>query len=186
MLFHRRKIVYADDNYESIGTLFLLRAPTLMLGAFLGVLLSLVTSRFEEVLAQNVQVAFFLPFIVYIAAAIGTQTESIYSSNLKVGHAKFHRYLLKESALGFLFGCFFALFSYAVCFFWLHNQRLAIAVGVASALAILVAPVLALIVTHIFQYLGKDPAIGSGPITTIIQDVTSVIIYGIVTSLILL
>lgn len=66
---------YADDDYESIGTLMKLRAPALVIGLFLGIGISFITSRFEEVLSHNLRVAFFLPFVVYIADAIGTQTE---------------------------------------------------------------------------------------------------------------
>src|SRR5574344_1766808 len=79
---------YADDNYEPIKTLCRLRLPSLIIGLVLGICISFVTSNFEEVLSQNVQVAFFMPFVVYIADAIGTQTETIYSRNLKTGKAK--------------------------------------------------------------------------------------------------
>lgn len=97
------KIKYADDNYEPIKTLFKLRLPSLIIGLGLGICISFVTSNFEEVLAQNVQVAFFMPFVVYISDAIGTQTETIYSRNLKTGNVKLGRYLRKESLLGMTF-----------------------------------------------------------------------------------
>jgi len=65
----------------------------------LGIIISFITSRFEEVLSSNIQVAYFMPFIVYIADAIGTQTESIYSRNLKNKKTKFITYLHKESLI---------------------------------------------------------------------------------------
>src|SRR5574344_2649295 len=83
----KEKIVYVDDNYEPIRTLFKLRLPALIIGLILGIGISFVTSRFEAVLAKNIQVAFFLPFIVYIADAIGTQTETISSTTLNNGKA---------------------------------------------------------------------------------------------------
>jgi len=182
----KKATLYADDDYESVGTLLRLRAPSLFIGLLLGVGISIVTSRFEEVLSQNIQVAFFLPFIVYVADAIGTQTEAIYSRDLKSGKAKFSNYLRKEFFLGIIFGIVFGIFSGAIILFWLKNTLLAVSVASATCLTIAVAPIVALLVTYIFQSLHDDPAANSGPITTVIQDMTSVLIYGVVSSIIIL
>ena len=87
---HQKPIEYADDDYESVRILFKLRAQALGVGLLLAVGISLITSRFEGVLTQHVQVAYFLPFVVYLAAAVGTQTEAIYARDLKTGKARFH------------------------------------------------------------------------------------------------
>ena len=158
----------------------------MVLGLLLGIFISFVVSGFEEVLSKNVQVAFFIPFIVYITDAIGTQTQTIYSRDLKTGRAKFSTYLRKEFTLGIIWGALFAVFSGAVAFIWLDNGPLALCVTAATFLAIAVAPIIALLVTQAFQSIRRDPAVGSGPITTVIQDMLSVLIYGIVCSIILL
>lgn len=176
---------YADDDYESILTLFKLRAPSLALGLFLGIGVSFVVSRFEAVLAKNVQVAFFLPFVVYIADAVGTQTEAIYSRDLKDGKPRFATYLHKEMVLGIIFGLLFGGFSGAVTFLWLGDRLLSLSVSVASLLAIATAPIVALIVAHIFQSTRRDPATGTA-IATVIQDMISVVIYGVVASIFIL
>lgn len=183
---NKKTILYADDDYESIWTLLKLRAPSLIVGLVLGIGISFITSSFEEVLSHNVEVAFFLPFVVYIADAIGTQTESIYSGDLKTGRAKFTNYLRKELALGVIFGTVFGMFAGGVALLWLQDELLAISVALATCIAIAIAPVIALLVTHIFKLMRKDPAAGSGPVTTVIQDMSSVVIYGIVTSIIIL
>lgn len=182
----RRSVLYADDDYESTGTLLRLRAPSLVVGLLLGVGIFLTTSSFEEVLARNVRVAFFLPFVVYLADALGTQTGAIYSRDLKTGRAGFGNYLRKELALGLVFGFSFGAFSGGVVFFWLKDYLLAATVAIASSLAIAVAPVVALLVTQVFQSFHKDPAVGSGPIATVVQDVISVLIYGTIARLIIL
>lgn len=181
-----QKIQYADDDYESIGTLLKLRAPTLMIGLILGIGISFITSSFEEVLSQNIQIAFFMPFIVYIAAAVGSQTDAIYSRDLKSGKAKFSNYLHKEIILGIIFGFFFGTFSGAVAHFWLKNDLITMSVAIATFIAIATAPIIALIVTQVFQSLHKDPAAGSGPIATVIQDMVSIFIYGMVCSIVIL
>lgn len=183
---NRKPTLYADDDYESISTLLKVRTPALVIGLLLGFGISFATSRFEEVLTQNIQVAFFLPFIVYIAAAIGTQTEAIYSRDLKSGKAKFSNYLRKELILGIVFGILFGAVSGTIALLWLKNNLLALSVAASTFLAIAVAPLVALVVTHIFQSLHEDPAAGSGPIATVIQDMTSIVIYGMMSSMILL
>lgn len=177
---------YADDDYESVKTLFKLRAPALFIGLILGIGISFVTSNFEKVLSQNIKAAYFLPFVVFIADAIGTQTEAIYSRDLKTGRAKFSNYLYKELALGLIFGGIFGLISGGVAYLWLHDALLAISVSVSSFLAITTAPLVALLVAHTFQSVHKDPAAGTGPVATVIQDMLSVVIYGIVASIIIL
>ncbi len=104
-----------DDNHESVWVLFKLRMPSLIMWLALGIGISLITASFEEVLSKNIQIAFFLPFVVYIADAVGTQTESIYASNLKTNKnnkVNIKKYFLKsqfydwclESDLGFCLG----------------------------------------------------------------------------------
>lgn len=177
---------YADDDCESVGKLFKLRAPALMLGLLLGIGISFVTSNFEEVLSKNVQLAFFLPFVVYLSSAVGTQTEDIYTRDLKTGKAKFNTYLHKEFFLGILFGLIFSIFSGAIAFLWLRNELLSLTVTVASFIAIATAPIVALLVAHALQSANKDPAAGTGPIATVIQDVLSVVIFGLVANMIIL
>src|SRR3990167_6221814 len=118
-------IQYADDDTESVRVLLKIRLPSLFVGLGLGVVLSFLTSRFEEVLSQNIHVAFFLPFIVYMAAAIGSQTQSIYSRDLKTGRAKFHTYLVKESFLGIALGAIFGVISGFIAEWWLADSLLA-------------------------------------------------------------
>lgn len=184
-LFHKRDtIVYADDDDVSILNLIRLRFPPLVLGLLLGILLSIVASRFEEVLAIDVRVAFFIPFIVYMADAVGTQTQTIYSRDLRSGKASFKKYLYKESVLGLLLGLLSGCISAIVTMLWFNSTQLATSVSIAMFASIALAPVVALLVTEVLQLEHKDPAVGAGPIATVIQDTLSVLIYGVVASLV--
>lgn len=183
---HHKPIKYADDDTESVRDLLKIRIPSLVVGLGLGIIISFLTSRFEEVLAHNIQVAFFLPFIVYMAAAIGTQTQAIYSRDLKTGKAKFHTYLIKESFLGLVVGIAFGIISGLIVHWWLADSLLAVSVGLSMFAAVASAPLVALLITEVLQLLREDPAAGAGPIATVFQDMISVLIYGLISSLILL
>ena len=179
-------IEYVDDDTEPVKTLLRLRIPSLFVGLVLGIFLSFMTSRFEEVLAKNISVAYFIPFVVYVADAVGTQTQSIFSRDLRSGKARFKKYLFKEGMLGLIFGLIFSFIIFPIVFFWFKSFDLAFAVGLSVFCAILSAPLIALFITEIFELIHIDPAASSGPIATVIQDTISVLIYGVIASLILL
>lgn len=182
----RKSIIYADDSTEPVSELLRLRLPSLFIGLGLGILISFVTSRFEQVLAHDVRVVFFLPFVTYMADAIGTQTQSIYTRDLMAGKAKFHMYLIKESALGLVLGLIFALISGFIALWWLGDDLLALSVGFSMFATAVFAPVVALGITQAFQLLREDPAAGAGPIATVVQNMISVILYGLICSVVLL
>ncbi len=180
------KIKYVDDDTMPIKKLFRMRASSLFIGLILGTLLSFTASRFEEVLSQNVQVVFFIPFIVYMASAIGMQTQSIYIRDLKTGNANFQKYLFKESVLGFLLGAVYGTLGAIVTWLWFQSNSIALTVGLSLFCAILIAPTIALLITEVLHEEHKDPALGAGPIATVVQDALSILIYGLIASAIIL
>lgn len=179
-------IQYADDDTEPVKLLFWLRIPSLLIGLVLGLTLFVVTSRFSAVLEKNVAVAFFIPFVVYLAAAVGAQTQTIYARDLKTGKAKFKKYILKETALGIILGAVFSLIVAPIVFYWFKSIELAASVSLALFCAVSIAPLIALFVTELIQLEHTDPAVGAGPIATVIQDTVSVLIYGLIATMIIL
>ena len=181
-----KKIEYADDDTESVKLLLRLRLPPLAVGLVLGLALSFVVSRFEEVIAADVSVAFFIPVIVYLAAAVGNQTQSIYTRDLKTGKANFKSYLVKESILGIILGVVFSVVIGAVLMVWFASKELAMAVALSTLGAVASAPLVALGVTELFYKEHEDPAVAAGPIANVIQDAVSIVIYGLIASAIIL
>lgn len=179
-------IKYADDDNLSVKRLAWLRAPSLLFGLVLGIFLCFTVSRFEEVLAKDVRIAFFIPFIVYMASAVATQTENIYARDLRTGRASFKKYLLKETFLGLIFGAGASLLAAAATSLWIGVKEITLAVSLSMFCAICIAPLVALVVTEILQLEHRDPAVGSGPIATVIQDTLSIVIYGLIASAIVL
>ena len=182
----RRRIQYADDDTRSMKFLLRLRIPSLVIGLLLGIVLSFITSRFGAVISKNIAVAFFIPFVVYMAAAVGNQTQSIYVRDLKTGKASFKKYLFKESAIGFILGLIFSLMTALILLLWFKSVELVLAVSLATFGAIFSAPLIALAVTEILELEHSDPAVGAGPIASVIQDTVSVLIYGFIATAIIL
>ncbi len=179
-------IQYADDDITPLKRLAQMRAPSLSVGLVMGIALSFVVSRFEQVLNANIRVAFFLPFIVYIAAAVGAQTQTIYARALRDGKASFKLYFIKESLLGVILGAFTAVLTAVITYVWLGSTPLTLAVSLGTFGAIAPAPLIALLAVEMFELEHSDPAVGAGPIATVVQDMLSIVIYGLIASAIIL
>jgi magnesium transporter len=85
--------------------------------------------------------------------------------------------LLAEVATGALIGVPLALLAFFGIWLVFQDFRLAIGVAVALFAASTIASVLGLMLPWLLARLGTDPAFGSGPVATIIQDVLTIAIY---------
>lgn len=166
---------------ESVARRFWHRLPWLLIG-LLGVFVSAgIMGRYQEALASNVVLAFFLPGIVYMADAVGTQTETLVIRGLSVG-VRMRRVVRRELYTGLLVGLVVAVvFVPAGILVW-GDVRVAFAVAFSLFAACSTATVVAMALPAAFQRVGADPAFGSGPLATVIQDILSILIYLAVSS----
>lgn len=158
------------------------RLPWLVVGLAGSMVAAGTMARFERVLASDLAIAFFVPTIVYLADAIGTQTETIVVRGLSLSRTPLRRLLVNELRTGAIIGIVLALLALpmvALAF----DIRLAVSVAGAIVIAGGVATGIGLLFPWTLHRLGSDPALGSGPVATIIQDVLSLLIYfGIATA----
>jgi magnesium transporter len=162
------------------------RLPWLVVGLGGSVVATYVVAQFESALAAKPELAFFVPGLVYLADAIGTQSEAVAVRGLSLSHAPLGRLVGGELRTGFLIGLVLGLLAFPMVWLAFGELRLAITVALALAGASIVASVLGLMLPWLLARLGSDPAYGSGPLATIVQDVLSLIIYFACASAILL
>jgi len=153
------------------------RLPWLLVGLAGSFLATWVVSRYEETLSRNVMVAFFMPAIVYLADAIGTQSEAIAVRGFSMNHVPLRRSIVGEIQTGFLIGSVLGLLSVPLVVIGFGSQRLALAVAFSIFAAGGMATSIGILLPWGLERLGRDPAFGSGPVATIIQDVLSLVIY---------
>jgi magnesium transporter len=156
------------------------RLPWLLLGLAGSGMVTWLVSRFETLLAERVAVAFFVPAVVYLADAIGTQTEAIAVRGLSFVRAPLGRLLGGELAAGMLVGLTLAGFTLPAVWLTLGDVRLASVVALSVLTAGTVASGLGLLLPWLFDRLGHDPAYGSGPLCTVVQDLLSVAVYFVI------
>jgi len=158
------------------------RLPWLIVGTVGCIVATGLMAAFESTLRTDLAVAFFIPGIVYLADAIGTQSEAIAVRGLSFSSTPIVQLLKGELKTGLYLGSTLALLVFP--FIWLaFNASLAFAVSVALICASSIATSIGLLLPSMLSRLGKDPAYGSGPVATIIQDLLSLLIYLSVVSL---
>jgi magnesium transporter len=167
---------------EPVSRRFWHKLPWLVLG-LVGALISAdIVGAFEGQLQENVMLAFFLPGIVYLADAVGTQTETVVVRGLSVG-VSIRRFALKEIATGVLVGAVLAAAFLPIGILRWGDTDVAFAVGLSLFAACSVATLIGMLLPAAIQALGRDPAFGSGPLATVIQDILSIVIFLSISSL---
>lgn len=153
------------------------RLPWLLFGLLGSALTTWLMAGFEATLALLPAVAFFVPGIVYLADAVGTQSEAVAVRGLSLSHAGVARLLGSELRTGLLLGLTLGLAAWVLVRLLFDHAGLALAVAVALASACAVASQVGLLLPWLLSRLGLDPAYGAGPLATIVQDLSSLTIY---------
>lgn len=153
------------------------RLPWLLVGLVGSMLATLVVARFESSIAERTALAFFVPGLVYLADAIGTQTEAVAVRGLSISRMGLGRLVGGELRSGMLIGLMLALAVWPLVWLAFGDFRLGATVAAALAAASTVASLLGMLLPWALHRRGMDPAYGSGPLATIVQDVLTLVIY---------
>lgn len=168
---------FADKIFSaSPFVLTRLRLPWLILGLFGGFLAAKIVNLFEAPLRDHFILAAFIPLIVYMADAVGTQTETLFIRSL-VYRLDIKNYFLKEIKVSFAIALILGSLLGLISYLWFGLSYIGIILGISLFLTVLGAFALGLLVPYFFQKMKKDPAIVSGPVGTIIRDILSLILY---------
>ena len=166
---------------ERVGRRLIHRLPWLALGLLGAMLSAWILGNAEDQLTRTVQLAFFLPAIVYMADAVGTQTETLVVRGLSVG-VPLRRFFSKELAAGTLIGVIIAALFLPFSLVLFDDASIAVAVSLSLLCSCAVASGVAMVLPWALSRAGKDPAFGSGPLATVVQDLLSLVIYLVIAS----
>jgi magnesium transporter len=153
------------------------RPPWLLVGLAGSIVAAAVVAGFEERLEAEVAIAFFVPAIVYLADAIGTQSEAVAVRGLSLEHAPLGRVLWGELATGAILGTILGLAVIPAALGLGASIGLAVAVAVALLAAGATASGIGLLLPWLLSRIGLDPAYGSGPVATVVQDLLTLLVY---------
>ncbi len=152
------------------------RLPWLLVGLVGAVAAAYIVEGFEAQLTHSLLLTMFLPGVIYLADAVGTQTETLVVRGLSLG-LDLPRMLRKEVLTGLGIGVILAVVFFAFATWRWGDARTIGVVAFALFAASAVASAVALLLPWALDRLGFDPAFGSGPLATVIQDLLSIVIY---------
>jgi magnesium transporter len=166
-------------SVEPVGRRFRHRLPWLLLGLAGAMLAAVVVGSYEKDLTANVHLAFFLPGVVYMADAIGTQTETLVVRGLSVG-VSIRRVVGQELLTGVIIGGVLAVIFFAFALPAYGELDVALAVSLSLLAASSIATLVAMALPWLLARFRRDPAFGSGPLATVVQDLLSIFVYFLV------
>ena len=176
------------DNIMEIPLILAVRhrLPWLLLGLIGGVFAAKVIGLFEAMLAKNLILAAFIPLVVYISDAVGTQLEAFTIRDFVLfKKLNLFAYFLKQLAIVFLVSVSLSLIFVLLSYLLGQGGGIAIVLGMTIVAASLSSLFTGVLIPAVFRGFKLDPANASGPIGTIIQDIMSVVIYFTIASWIL-
>ena len=152
------------------------RLPWLLVGLVGAIASAGIIGAFEQELDSNVLLAFFIPGVVYMSAAIGTQTQTVLIRGFAVGVSLRH-VLRRELISGALLSLAISAVFLPVAAGGWGDTDVALGVTLALFASSIAATLVAIALPWGFQRAGADPAFGSGPLATVIQDLVTIGIY---------
>jgi magnesium transporter len=166
---------------EPVGRRLWHRLPWLALGLAGAMLSAGIVAGFEDQLRSEVLLAFFIPAVVYMADAVGTQTEAVVIRGMALG-VSLRSIVWKELTTGLVIGLLLAVAFFVFALGVWGEEGVAAAVAVALFVSASLATVIAMSLPYALARLGRDPAFGSGPLATVVQDLLSILVYFAVAS----
>jgi magnesium transporter len=161
---------------EPVQRRFRHRVPWLLVGLIGALLAADFVGWFEAQLQHKVMLAFFIPGIVYLADAVGTQTETVVVRGLSVG-VGMRRMVARELLAGLAIGLSLAAVAGPLVWWRWGEADVALCVALSVFAACSTATSTAMALPWLLDGLSLDPAFGSGPLATVIQDLLSILIY---------
>jgi magnesium transporter len=116
----------------------------------------------------------------YLADAVDTQTEALIIRGLSVG-VSVRRVAVREFITGLLIGALIAIVVYPLTLALWGNPAVSLSVALALLGACTIATLIAMVLPWLLSLFRVDPAFGSGPLATVIQDILSILTYLLIT-----
>lgn len=166
--------------HGSIFSVLSARLPFLLITLVGNLAAGFIVSSFEAALSQVLALAFFLPMIMDMSGNVGTQSTTIFTRSLVLGHIRpneFMKTFLKESGRGLAIGGIIGVITGIIATIWQGDFRLGFVVGLSLWIALTLAAALGFLVPWAMNKLNLDQAAGAGPILTTILDIVALLIY---------
>jgi len=164
------------------------RLPWLFVTLLEGLIAGQVLRSLESELTAVVALAFFIPLLTGMGGNVGTQSATIAVRGLAVGQIDTRdvfRVAGRETLTGIMLGLINGLIVAIVAILWQNSLVLGLIVGLAMLANMTTAALMGTVVPIAFKRVGVDPAVASAPFITASIDITGLLIYSTLASLLI-
>jgi len=182
---HKDHLDFEDTSQVPLYLSLFHRVPWLIIGLLGVIFAAFFINKFEDIINRHLILAFFIPAIVYMSGALGTQNQTLLIRDFAVfgKELKFAKYFFKQLTIGFIIALFIGGLVYIIVSLIWNETYIAFVIGTAMFFTLVISSFSSMLVTYLFKVFKQDPALGSGPFATIISDVSSIIVYFIIVSI---
>lgn len=163
-----------SDIYKAVLETTKSRFTWLAINLVTAILASLVIGLFSATIEQVVALAVLMPIVASMGGNAGTQSLTIAVRALatrELSNANAWRFIIKETAVGFLNGILFAILIGGIAWYWFDNMLLGGVIGAAMVINLIVAGLSGITIPVLLEKLKIDPALASAVFLTTITDV---------------
>jgi magnesium transporter len=158
-----------------------IRLPWLFVCLIGSLFSGLVIRLFSGTLSQAVAIASFIPAIMAMGGNTGLQSSTATVRGIATGYISLSRVsglILKEIRTALLMGVACGIIMALVSFAWSGGLMvMGLAVGLSIFLAMSLSATMGTLIPITFKRINVDPAVASGPFITMINDITGLLIY---------
>ena len=188
-------ITEEEDLNESVFKSIKKRLPWLIVLLVLGLLQSFLMTGFEVVVSALPIIVFFQTLVLGMSGNTGTQSLAVTIrniSNSNMDKKQVFKLLFKELRVGFCNGLMLGLLAgaFVFVFLWITNQgvtsetfvliealKASLIVGSSLVLSMTLSSMVGALIPIFFKKIRIDPAVASGPFITTVNDLTSLVVY---------
>lgn len=183
-LFHR---VGEDASITSSASVMMkTRLPWLIVGVIGGTAAASVVTSFEELLSKFLVLAAFIPVLVYMSDAVGTQSEALIIRSIALDpDLPLVSYIIREIKIAAMLAVICGILISIVAIIGWGTYFLGAIVGISMLISIIAAVCISTILPMVFNKFNYDPAVATGPLATIVSDIATLGIYFYVAILLL-
>ena len=170
-----------EDVKTSTLKLVRARLPSLLLGLMGGLFAAYIVTGFDEVISSYLVLASFIPVIIYLSDAVGTQSETLIVRMIALRpDFSITKYMLRELRIGGVLGVIFGILLFIAATVGWGETNLAVSIALSMFISIILQAFIATYISALLYRFGVDPGVASGPLTTIISDITSLTLYFVI------
>ena len=170
-----------------------IRFPWLFATFIGGLIVSAIVVGFHDLLNQFVILAAFMPIIAGMGGNVGAQSSTIIVRGLVTGRINFQqifKVLLGQLVVGLMLGVAFGTLLSALSNIFYHTTNniftIGGVIGISMCFELTIAATIGTLVPMLLQRINIDPAVATSPIVQTSMDITGMLIYFSIASLLLL